>query len=102
MNEPVRASTDEMEHAIGQQVRALRLAINLSQEALAGNANVSLSSVKSLERGDGSTLATLIKVLRALDSLDWLTTLYPEPAVSPMALLRQEQSRQRRVRPKRG
>lgn len=91
-----------MERAIGQQVRALRLATNLSQEALAGNANVSLSSVKSLERGDGSTLATLIKVLRALDSLDWLTTLYPEPAVSPMALLRQEQSRQRRVRPKRG
>ncbi len=102
MTKPLRASTDEMERAIGQQVRALRLATNLSQEALAGNANVSLSSVKSLERGDGSTLATLIKVLRALDSLDWLTTLYPEPAVSPMALLRQEQSRQRRVRPKRG
>ena len=102
MNGVMRASTEDMESAIGQQVRALRLAHNLSQENLAGQANVSLSSVRALERGEGSTLATFIKVLRALDALDWLTTLYPEPAVSPMALLREEQAKQRRVRPTRG
>lgn len=102
MNDVVRASTEEMEQAIGRQVRALRLSHNLSQDALARNANVSLSSVRALEHGDGSTLATLIRVLRALDALDWFATLYPEPAVSPMALLREEKQRQQRVRPKRG
>ena len=98
----MRAGTEQMEQAIGRQVRGLRLAANLSQDTLAANANVSLSSLRSLEQGGGSTLATLIKVLRALDALEWLTTLHQEPSVSPIALLKAQKKQQQRVRPSKG
>ena len=102
MSSVMRAGTEQMEQAIGRQVRGLRLAANLSQDTLAANANVSLSSLRSLEQGGGSTLATLIKVLRALDALEWLTTLHQEPSVSPIALLKAQKKQQQRVRPSKG
>jgi len=47
--------------------------------------------VRNLEAGRGSTLSTVIKVARALDRQDWVTDFYPEPEISPLALMRAQQ-----------
>lgn len=67
---------------------------NLDQAEVAERASISRPALHSLESGKGTSLSTLIKVLRALDSVDWLSTIHAtrsEP--SPMELLRAEQAR---------
>jgi transcriptional regulator with XRE-family HTH domain len=88
---------DERERQLGQHVRARRLAARLTQVELADRANVSLGALKHLESGAGSTITTLVKVLRALGADDWLETLALPPApFDPLALL--EQRRREQVR----
>lgn len=101
-SEPL-ATTAEWEQRLGADVRRRRLAQGLTQVDLAKRSNVSLSAVKYLEWGRGSSLSTLIRVARALGRVDWLSSFAPaEPSVSPIALLRQRQhetaSTARRVR----
>lgn len=92
-------TVEESEVALGDQVRRVRIARNLDQARLAELADVSVGAVSNLERGKGSSLRTLIAVLRALGRTDWIETLAPAVAVSPMHLLRSKQSSpQARVR----
>ncbi|HVB70377.1 MAG TPA: helix-turn-helix transcriptional regulator [Acidimicrobiales bacterium] len=85
-------TTAEWEERLGVDARRLRLEQSLTQAELAERSNVSLSAVKSLEGGRGSSLATLIRVARALGRTDWLSSFAPvEPSVSPIALLRERQ-----------
>jgi transcriptional regulator with XRE-family HTH domain len=81
-------STEELEAQLGRQVRAARLAADVDQISLAERANISVGSLKSLEAGKGSTLRTLVRVVRALELEDWLNTLYEVSPVSPLALAR--------------
>lgn len=78
---------DEAE--FGAQVKRARLLADIDQRSLAAAANISVPTLAKLERGKGSTLTTLIKVLRALGRDDWLETLEPAPTVSPLALARE-------------
>jgi transcriptional regulator with XRE-family HTH domain len=90
-NEPLHTTVD-WERRIGDEVRSLRVRKRLTQAELARSANISLSAVKYLESGRGSSLATLIRIARVLDRTDWLATFAPlEPAVSPLAVLREHQ-----------
>lgn len=57
-------STEDIEQRLGSQFRALRLAEDIDQDSLARKANVSLSAVRSLEAGRGSSLRTVIRVAR--------------------------------------
>jgi transcriptional regulator with XRE-family HTH domain len=98
-----RRTTDEWLVEIGSDLRARRVHQDLTQRELAHVAGVGISTLKHLESGDGATLSTLVKVVRALGAEEWLGTLSPppEPAVSPMQLLRQRQGTppgRRRVR----
>lgn len=52
--------------AIGKRFRQLRLARNISQEDLAVESDVGLSTVKRLESGRGCNLAALVQMLDAL------------------------------------
>lgn len=87
------SSTTDWEHELGAQVRRARLALDLTQEELARRANVSLGAVKGLERGDGSTLKTFVRVARALGKQDWLAKLEPEPELGPFDLLQLREGR---------
>ena len=88
-------TTEELEAELGQQIRALRLRGNLEQQTLAQRAGVALSALKNVESGKGSTVKTLLKVLRALERLDWLQSLSPAVSISPLQLLKQKRPRQR-------
>ncbi len=86
-------TTHEWEVRIGEQFRALRIDQNIDQESLAERASISRGALRNLESGAGSSLATIIKVTRALARTDWLETLDDTGGeVSPMALLRLQQA----------
>ena len=86
-------------------MRALRIERGLEQADVAERASLSRAAVSGLENGAGSGLATLTKVLIALDADDWLGTLHPvSPGPSPLELLRQQRrtrvpQRVRKARP---
>jgi len=91
-------TTENWERRFGEEVRRLRHRQNLTQAELAEQANVSLSSIKYLETGKGSSLATLVRIAKALGRVDWLEAFTPpEPSISPMALLRARQLEEQRA-----
>ena len=77
------------EQQLGGHLRRERIAQGLDQATLAKRADVSLATLANLENARGSSLKTLIKVVRALGRTDWFETLAPRTTVSPMAALRQ-------------
>lgn len=77
----------EWEARVGEQVRASRIAAGLDREALAERGDLSVRAIQNLENGNGSSLKTLIRVLRALDRTDWLETLAPPITISPLRML---------------
>lgn len=92
-------TTEELEQALGRQLRALRVAKELTQVELAERANLSVGAVKHLETGAGATTATLVKVLRALGAQGWLEMLAPPPApFDPLKLLEERQRGASRVK----
>jgi len=85
-----RTTSEWLEH-LGAQVRRRRIMAALTQEELAALADISVSAVANLETGAGANLSTLVKVVRALGATDWLDALGPpQPAVSPIQMLRNE------------
>ena len=84
-------SIDDWQVDLGRQVSELRLRSGRTQAELAREANVSVSAIHALEHGTGSSLATLISVLRVLDRADWLDDLAPPATISPLAMLRERQ-----------
>lgn len=96
-----RWSTERWEQHLGEQVRRARLSLQLSQADLAKLANLNRNSISALERGEGSSLSTLIRVARSLEREEWLDGFAPDPGPSPLALLReQERAQAKRVRRK--
>ena len=80
-------TVEEWETVIGEQVRNARIASDLDQKRLSELANVSVGAVSNLERGRGSSLKTLVAVVRAVGRTDWLDSLGPPVTVSPLQVL---------------
>lgn len=92
-------TVEEWGTLVGEQVRAARVAADLDQARLAALADVSVGALSNLERGKGSSLKTLVAVVRALGRTDWLESLAPPVTVSPMQMLRaKQQAPRKRVR----
>lgn len=72
-----------IQQRIGDKIRALRLRQNITQVNLASDAQVSLSSVKKIEKGQIGSFDSLIRVLRVLGKLDVLQQLVEEEEMSP-------------------
>ena len=98
MTDMLFMSPGELQAALGKQLKELRIAKNLDQITTAEKAGISEKALRNLEAGRGSSIETLVRVLKALDSLDGLRLLAPKPAVSPLAVLRHSETARRRVR----
>ena len=89
--------SDELECVLGQRLRSIRIYHRLTQEQLAERANISVGAVKHIESGSGSTISTMVKVLRVLGQEDWIKKLGAEPvSFNPLDLLSARQGRDAR------
>ena len=94
----INRSTDEWQSTLGENIRDARIAREMDQQALAARASINRVTLSRLENGGTTTVATLIKVIRALGREDWLSDLDDTGGgLSPLARARQE-SRQPKKR----
>ena len=97
MKDIIQRSIEDWETIIGEQVRQLRIREELSQSDLAIRSNISVGALKNLENGKGSSLQTLIKVIRVLKNTAWLDALNPVPSISPIHYLKYKRLVRQRV-----
>lgn len=93
-------TTEELLLALGEQLKAQRLRMNLTLDDVAKGAGVSMNVVRRLEAGEGSQLASFVAVLKVLGRADWLSTLKPPVTINPLDMLRQRTPRQRAYKPR--
>jgi len=91
----------EIEKELGERLKRRRLDLNFSQEMIAERSGLSRRTITAIENGEGSTLGTLIALLRALNSLDCIEQILPDPGPSPLLLARlQEEPRKYASKPR--
>ena len=95
MSELIFNTPEELQIALGERLRRLRLNRNLDQCTTAEKAGISEKALRNLESGRGSTVTTLLRVLKALEYLQGIDMLAPEISVNPLDLLRQPKAPQR-------
>jgi len=95
MSELLFQTPNELQASLGERLKRLRLNRNLDQKSTAEKAGISERALRNLESGHGSTVETLLRVLKALDYLQGIDMLAPEPGVNPLDLLRQTKVPQR-------
>jgi len=86
---------DELQVNLGERLRRLRLSRNIDQRAAAGKAGISERALRNLESGNGSTVETLLRTLKALGYTQGIEMLAPETTVDPLALLHRAKPPQR-------
>ena len=70
---------------IGENLKSARLKQNITQQSLSEAANVSLSSIKKIEKGEIRSFDSLLRMLRTLGKPDMLQQLVEEEQLSPSA-----------------
>ena len=90
---------EELEATLGENLQRYRLSLNLPQERVAHLAGISTRALQNLEAGRGSSLRTLVMVLRALGRSGWIDTLAPS-GFNPLTLPRDSDRRQRAFKPR--
>ena len=73
----VYQTRDEMLKILGENLRASRLADNLSQQTAAERSGISLKAIRNLEAGENTSTLSLLSYCRTLRKTDWLMTLAP-------------------------
>jgi transcriptional regulator with XRE-family HTH domain len=84
---------------IGDRLKSKRLSRNLSQQRLAENSGLNRTTVRDIEKGNNSSLLTLIQLLRGLHSPEEFDSFLPEPGVSPLQLAKMKGKQRRRASP---
>jgi len=93
------SSSEQIETALCSRVEKIRLSRNMTQKQLADEAGVSLRTIGRLEKGEGVSLETFIRVLIALRIQHNLEGLLPDPAVRPVERVRARGRERLRARP---
>jgi transcriptional regulator with XRE-family HTH domain len=88
-------SPEELQVELGRRIRQLRLYRNLDQRAVAEKGGIARAALQNLEAGRGSSVQTLVRTLKALNFLEGIEILAPEPTVNPLALLKTRKPPQR-------
>jgi transcriptional regulator with XRE-family HTH domain len=91
---------EELEASLGEDIKALRLQKNIDRHSLCTRAGVSENALRNLEGGKGTTLKTLIRVMKSLNREDWLSQAAPKISINPLHLIQENKQRQRARRKK--
>ena len=83
MDDMYMLADEVVQRKIGERLKTIRLKQNITQQALADESGVSLSSVKKIEKGEIGSFDSLLRVLRTLGKLDVLLPLVEEEQLSP-------------------
>ncbi len=92
------ATSSQIEVFLCTEIAQIRVSRNLSQELLAIEAGVAIKTIGRLERGEGVSFDTFIRVMKALGLADNLKTLLPDPAIRPMELINNRVDERKRSR----
>ncbi|GAA6201394.1 helix-turn-helix transcriptional regulator [Aquicoccus sp. SU-CL01552] len=68
----------------GERLAAFRLSCNLRQSDIASKAGVSRGVIVRLEAGEGGTIDSLIRIMKAMDIEERLNWLVPDGRISPL------------------
>ncbi len=93
------ATSTQIEAALCQRLESIRLSRNMTQEQLAEAAGLSLRTIGRLEKGQGVSLDTFIRVLAALKIQHSLEALLPDPSVRPVERVGIGTGQRKRARP---
>ena len=94
------ASSAQIEAALCRQLESIRLSRNITQVQLAEAAGVSPRTIGRLEKGQGISLDTFIRVLKALGIQRSLAVALPDPAVRPVERIATAGRERKRARPR--
>jgi transcriptional regulator with XRE-family HTH domain len=83
---------------LGRRLREARLERNSSQADVAEAAGIGRVTLQRMEAGESPSLINFIRVLRALDLLEGLERLVPEPGPSPIDEFERRGRRRQRAR----
>ena len=78
------ATSDQIQFALCQRLEKIRLMRNMTQARLAQEAGLSQRTIIGLERGEGVSFDTFIRVLIALGIQQNLESLLPDPTIRPI------------------
>jgi transcriptional regulator with XRE-family HTH domain len=87
MNNLQFKSPHELQRELGHRLQRLRVSRNIDQRTAAEKAGIARAALQNLEAGRGSSVQTLLRTLKALNYLEGIELLAPEPTVNPLALL---------------
>ncbi len=90
---------EQIEAALCSRIEKIRLSRNMTQKQLADEAGVSLRTIGRLEKGEGISLETFIRVLIALRIQHNLEGLLPDPSVRPVERVQARGRERLRARP---
>ncbi len=82
---------------LGQRIAQHRLNRNLTQEALAKEAGMSLRTLVRIEQGYPAQTTNIVRLLRILKLLENLDLLIPEPPTSPLQQLKMQGKQRKRA-----
>ncbi|HEX5439048.1 MAG TPA: helix-turn-helix transcriptional regulator [Gemmatimonadaceae bacterium] len=92
------ATTEEILAEIGDRLQRYRLQQNRTVKDIAAEAGVSEPTATRAEAGKNPTMATVVRLLRALGRLDALDTFLPVPLLSPVEVAARGNRAPRRAR----
>jgi putative transcriptional regulator len=93
------ATSDQIEAALCKRLERVRLTRNTTQAQLAMEAGVSPRTIGRLEKGQGVSLDTFIRVMKALGIQQNLEALLPDPTVRPIERIGHRTGERKRARP---
>ena len=93
------ATSGQIEAALCKRLESIRLSRNITQAQLAEKAGVSQRTIGRLEKGQGVSVDTLIRVMMALGIQQNLEALLPDPVVRPIERVGIGGAERKRARP---
>ncbi len=93
------ATSDQIEAALCKRLESIRLSRNITQAQLAEEAGVSPRTIGRLEKGQGVSVDTFIRIMIALGIQQSLEALLPDPAVRPIERVGIGAGERKRARP---